>query len=132
MFPHHAACGYTIRKRGKKMFSKKVLKACLLFLTMTALFIGAAAVLADDVTYYDVYVAGRQITSANASDVFGDGTVSYESRPWTHPSGDVYENGAGTLTLNNVDINDWADTSTRPLTPISARPTSISQSLCTA
>ena len=43
-------------------------------------------------TFYPVYVAGRQVHNLNASDVLGDGTVSYN--PDTK-----------TLTLNNATIN---------------------------
>jgi len=43
-------------------------------------------------TFYPVYVAGRQVHNLNASDVLGDGTVSYNS-------------DTKTLTLNNATIN---------------------------
>lgn len=42
-------------------------------------------------TPYDLYIGGVQVTSANASDVLGNGTVSYD-------------NGTKTLTLNNASI----------------------------
>ena len=42
--------------------------------------------------FYPVYVAGRQVHNLNASDVLGDGTVSYNS-------------DTKTLTLNNATIN---------------------------
>ena len=47
---------------------------------------------AGDVTPYDVWVGGVQVTSANASDVFGDGKVSYAPA--------IYDGWPAKLTLN--------------------------------
>ncbi len=47
---------------------------------------------ADGVTNYELWVGGTQVTSANASDVFDDGKVSYTPASGTTPA---------TLTLNN-------------------------------
>ena len=62
------------------MLPGKIRFPALFTLIVLLLLGGASAVKAEeDVTGYRVWVAGKQITSANASDVFGDGTVSYVS-----------------------------------------------------
>ena len=57
-----------------------------LLLTVSLLTVGA---LADDV--YELWVNGAQVTSANASDVLGDGSVSYDA-------------ASNTLTLNGANV----------------------------
>lgn len=42
--------------------------------------------------YFDIFVAGTEITSANAADVLGDGTISYDA-------------ASNTLTLNGANID---------------------------
>ncbi|BAK99799.1 putative surface layer protein [Oscillibacter valericigenes Sjm18-20] len=69
---------------------KKRLTSVLLCLCM-ALTLLPTAVLASDTTGYNVWIGGVQVTSTNASDVLGDGTVSYSAQ-------------SGTLTLKNAAV----------------------------
>lgn len=48
---------------------------------------------------YDIWVAGVKVTTRNASDILGDGTVSY-----------VGDGKSGTLTLNGTNIAECSDT----------------------
>lgn len=58
-----------------------------------------AKVSADDVTQYDLWVGGTQVTSENASAVTGDGIT-----------GDVsFDPETGTLTLSNATINGYTE-----------------------
>ena len=59
--------------------------------TKTILDVGDVGSGNEDPTLYNVWVAGTQVTSKNASDVFDDGTVSYDAETQT-------------LTLNNATI----------------------------
>ena len=66
----------------------------LAFAAALALTLGCALAFAQTAraaTYYDLWVSGTRITSDNAADVFGDGTVSYD-------------NASKTLTLSNAKI----------------------------
>ena len=66
----------------------------LAFTAALALILGCALAFAQTAraaTYYDLWVSGTRITSDNAADVFGDGTVSYD-------------NASKTLTLSNAKI----------------------------
>lgn len=53
----------------------------------------------DTEVLYPVYIGATQVTSKIADDVFGDGTVCYES------TGDT----SGTLTLNGATVTDYID-----------------------
>ena len=64
----------------------------LILLTLLFMLIFAISVSAESEAY-QLYVSGVQVTSENAADVLGDGTVSYDSE-------------TKTLTLNNAKITD--------------------------
>ncbi|MBE6734058.1 MAG: hypothetical protein E7563_01780 [Ruminococcaceae bacterium] len=61
-----------------------------LFLALLVI-ISISAVGVSAETLYDVYVGDAYVTSSNANDIFGDGTVSFDA-------------DTNTLTLNNADI----------------------------
>ena len=79
-------------------------------------------------TPYDLWVGGTQVTSANAADVFGDGTVSYDAEQkiltlnnYTYSGGPlldgnvyaaIYYKGADTLELALVGENSVTHTGT--------------------
>ena len=53
----------------------------------------------EDYAIYELWVAGVKVTTRNASDILGDGTVSYEG-----------DGKSGTLTLNGTNIAECSDT----------------------
>ena len=76
----------------KKIFSTLIV-TCIL-----SIFMMGILTLADDVETFDVRVCGTRVTSANATDVLGDGTVSFNAASYT-------------LTLNGAELysdSAWA------------------------
>ena len=57
-----------------------------------SLLVTGAVTLADDATDYGIFIGDTEITSVNASDVFGDGTVSFDAATYT-------------LTLNGAELS---------------------------
>lgn len=64
-------------------------KACLtpLVVSMFAVFGSATQAMAQD--SYEIYVGGTEVTSANSTDVLGDGKVSYDDATKTLKLKDV-------------------------------------------
>ena len=72
----------TTREKGEFLMKHKARTKALSWLLSLALALSlmpafSLTAWAGDVTPYDVWVGGVQVTSANAIDVFGDGKVSY-------------------------------------------------------
>ena len=72
---------------------KTVLLLIAAILLLTAL--AACTSYDEDYQIYDIWVAGVKVTSRNAADILGDGTVSY-----------VGDGKSGTLTLNGANITE--------------------------
>ena len=79
----------------------KLLKIASLFIAAILLVTTFSACASYDENYqiYDIWVAGVKVTTRNASDILGDGTVSYEG-----------DGKSGTLTLNGTNIAECSDT----------------------
>ena len=79
----------------------KILKIASLLIIAIMLVTMFTACTSYDENYeiYDLWVAGVKVTTRNASDILGDGTVSY-----------VGDGKSGTLTLNGTNIAECSDT----------------------
>ena len=75
----------------------KLLKAASLFTLAILLLTAFTACTSYDADYqiYDVWVAGVKVTTRNAADILGDGTVSY-----------AHDGKSGTLTLRGANITE--------------------------
>ena len=74
----------------KQLLSLQTLTRSIIFLVITLLI--PTTLWAEDITTYGLTVGGTEVTSANASDILGDGKVSYD-------------NDKHTLTLTNANID---------------------------
>ena len=73
---------------------KKFLTVSLIFAFICTALIGFYTLTASSAIHTILYVGGTEVTEQNASDVFGDGTVSFDST-------------TNTLTLNNATIDEY-------------------------
>ena len=81
--------------RNKLLKIASLLIVAILLVTMFS----ACASYDENYQIYDIWVAGVKVTTRNASDILGDGTVSY-----------VGNGKSGTLTLNGTNIAECSDT----------------------
>ena len=79
----------------KQLLSLQTLTRSIIFLVITLLM--PTTLWAEDITTYGLTVGGTEVTSANATNVLGDGTVSFTPATDDLPA---------TLTLNNAVLSD--------------------------
>ncbi|WP_080694803.1 Ig-like domain-containing protein [Xylanibacter ruminicola] len=77
----------------KQLLSLQTLTRSIIFLVITIM---PTTLRAEDITTYGLTVGGTEVTSANATNILGDGTVSFTPATDDLPA---------TLTLNNATIN---------------------------